>query len=85
MTDMTKDRVAFKFLSRTIGYGTGWDGDPGTNFWIYDFQPVTNFPVDPCDTFAVNETNGTFEAVDDKGNITKSWDILEALKNVPKD
>jgi hypothetical protein len=81
---MSDERITFKFLGRTLGTGTGWDGDLGENWWIYNFQPASGVNLKPGDLI-LNEEAGMFEHNDANGNPTESHDMIPILSAIPRD
>lgn len=75
---MTK-RSEYKFLNVLLGTGTGWDGEVGDNFWIYDFEPATGMPFSACDCFNINETEGKFQQTENDGTVVAEWPIIKTL------
>lgn len=64
-----------KFLGKELGIGSGWDGDLGGCWWVYDFIPATGIELPECKCLQFNEDKGQIVAQDDEGNDLKTWNI----------
>jgi len=77
-------RMDVTWLGRTLGTASGWDGDPGDCWWVYDFQSLPGDPMQvTCSCLQFNETEGTIEAQDNEGNAMQTWQIDWTLREVP--
>lgn len=78
--------MEFTFLGRVLGTFTGWDGDLGDSWHIYNFKPIpalkNTLGFTTVDCFGINETKGLFELYDNEGNVTQSWDIIKILSTI---
>lgn len=73
-----KKRNEHKFLGRTIGTMTGWDGEM-ESFVLYDFEPAPGIDLPACD-LQIEITDGLFKGYDDEGNELWCKDILSVLR-----
>ncbi len=74
--------MPLKILGREIGTSTGWDGDPGTYMQFYDYIPKTGVNLEACDCLCFDGEQGKFQILNEDGNPTKEWDVIEILKNL---
>lgn len=83
---MSNKRSVCKFLGRNLGTFTGWDGDPGESFWLYNFEPAEGIPLPKCETLTINEIAGQFQVLDTDGNSVpgQTWDIITILRDIPR-
>lgn len=82
---MASERQPYKFLGRTLGTGTGWDGDMGEAWTIFDFQPASGISLPETDALSVDEVAGEFQTYDDSGGVIQRWDIITTLHVIPRD
>ena len=69
------------FLGRKLGTASGWDGDPGECFWVYDFVPNWDgMELSQCDCLQIDEANAKIHTQDKEGNNLQSFTIEWSIK-----
>jgi hypothetical protein len=85
---MASERVDVVVLGRKIGTETGWDVLDETMYVFYDFKPVEDlkhrFPENIGDLI-VDYGSGMFKVCDNEGKVIWSRDMIEALKDFPRE
>jgi hypothetical protein len=72
------------FLDRLLGSDTGWDGDQGQCWWVYNFEPAPGVELPKCDCLNINEEIGMFEITNVDGTVTQRFDMLQVLNSLSK-
>ena len=68
------------FLGKDLGEASGWDGDLGECWWVYDFTPTGECEIEACSLLQFNEQEGKIETQDKEGNALKEWKISWQLE-----
>jgi hypothetical protein len=63
------------FLGRDLGKASGWDGDLGECWWVYDFTPNAECTLPACKCLQFDEAKGEIHAQDNEGNSIEAWQI----------
>lgn len=82
-TDLGENRSDLVVLGRVIGTFTGWDQGDTLNFVFYGFKP--KFEGMPEGDMNVDYEGGFFRFYDDEGNETWANDIIERMKDIPRE
>ena len=77
--------MKLQFLGRTLGTASGWDGDLGETWWVYDFVPIASINNLACECFQLDEMTSTFHTQDKEGNTIHRYDMVQILQGIPKD
>lgn len=78
----TDDRIEVKFLGKLLGTASGWDGDPGEHWWVYDFKPNEGCKLCACAQLYFNEIKGVVTAENERNAIILTCDIKWELVEI---
>lgn len=76
-------RIPVDFLGRNLGTASGWDGELGEVWWVYDFESNSDCKFPPCKCLQFDEVNAKIHAQDDEGNNLQSWEIYWEDRPIP--
>lgn len=79
---MTRSRIETMFPGKVLGTASGWDGDPGEVWWVYDFEPNDECELPKCECLQFNELEGRIHTQTKDGTNLQSFEIEWVLKAV---
>jgi hypothetical protein len=83
MEESMSNWMSVIILSVNHGTASGWDGDPGEAFWVYDFEPNDSSPFIACECLHIDYNKGVITAQDNEGNSLQEYKLHHEWKAVP--
>jgi len=78
------ERIELRWLGKVLGTISGWDGDPGEDWWGYEFEPAEGVALPKCSCLRMDEDEGKITAEDAEGQELEVFEIEWGIKGVTK-
>lgn len=79
------ERKDWAVCGRVIGTATGWDIQDTFSMLIYDFEPHADYHGPVGKDICIDFGNGEIEVYDDDGKVVGAADLIDAIKDCPRD